>query len=89
MPIRLVTSTTNKGKLYTQAELDQAVKEERGRLKNVIAEYKGDLNWFTVHIMSAYKKADQKTKDHIDKLYLELIKRNKKTSKVIHNKKGE
>jgi hypothetical protein len=27
MPIRLVTSTTNLGKLYTQVEIDKAVKE--------------------------------------------------------------
>lgn len=32
-------------------------------------------NWFIAHQLSAYQRADQKTKDNLDKLYLEFNRR--------------
>jgi hypothetical protein len=32
-------------------------------------------NWFIVHQLSAYRKADQKTRDHLDELYEEFNRR--------------
>lgn len=40
-------------------------------LKNVIKLN----NWFIVHQLSAYRKADQKTRDHLDGLYAEFNRR--------------
>lgn len=40
-------------------------------LKNVIKLN----NWFIVHQLSAYRKADQETRDHLDRLYEEFNRR--------------
>jgi hypothetical protein len=71
--------------LYSKADFEAKIErkdeEYRTKLKKIISLN----NWFTAHLISAYKNTDRETKNHIDGLYLEFNSR----WKALQNKDGE